>query len=72
MSTTTEMWAANCQTAAAQLKRLPEFTHRELARLLHGSDTCAQTKAEIVKRLRRRTADVPSAATSPAPTARKS
>ena len=54
MSTTTAMWAANCQSAAAQLKRLPDLTDRELARLLHGSDTAPQTKAAIVQRLRRR------------------
>lgn len=45
------MWGNNT-TPAAQLARLDSLTPRELGRLLHGSDTCTETKAEIVKRLR--------------------
>lgn len=45
------MWGPNI-TAAAQIKRLDSLTLNELGRLLHGSDTCTETKAEIVKRLR--------------------
>lgn len=49
-----KMWADTLNTPALQIARLPDYTAAECARLLHGEDTCAETKAAIVKRLRRK------------------
>jgi hypothetical protein len=46
------MWHETLRTPAVQIARLSSCTDRECARLLHGSDTCSETKAAILKRLR--------------------
>lgn len=48
---TMNMWHPAVRTAAEQLKRLPDYTDAECARLRHGDDTCAETKTAIAQRL---------------------
>lgn len=50
--TTRNMWDPNVRTATEQLKRLPDYSDAECARLRHGDDTCPEAKIAIAERLR--------------------